>query len=136
MERDTYYLASADVARRAGVINPRYRVDDGRFVLSAADLRRLQFKMTPEEFVTGLDVTIVPYDEALQLIAANHNSMGEAPVPEPVIVDVAEDETEDDGQEPDGAGEGDGQDQEENPSDEEENTSDQEDNNEQKEEEE
>lgn len=74
-------MASADIARRAGVISSSYRTADGRFILSEHDLRSVRFSMTPEEYVTGLDVEIVSEETSKTLIRDGGYQIGEPPVP-------------------------------------------------------
>lgn len=82
MRKEAIYAASADIARRAGVISSSYRTADGRFILSEHDLRSVRFSMTPEEYVTGLDVEIVSEEEAKTLIRDGGYQIGEPPAPE------------------------------------------------------
>lgn len=74
---DTYFLAPADIVRRAGVINSSYRVADGRFVITANTLRRLQMRLTAEELMHGLDIEEISATEARRLVEANNHQTGE-----------------------------------------------------------
>ena len=70
------YLVTKDIAIRSGLIESRYRIADGRFVLDNKDLSRVRF--TPDEYISGLDgVEKVSEDEAETLIAQNGYQMGE-----------------------------------------------------------
>lgn len=75
MKQEQLFSASADIARRAGVVASSYRTKEGRFILAESDLSRL--KMYPEEYVSGLDVIKISRDEAKRLIAENGYQMGE-----------------------------------------------------------
>lgn len=75
MKQEQLFSASADIARRAGVVSSSYRTKEGRFILSETDLSRL--KIYPEEYVSGLDVIRITYEEAKRLIAENGYQMGE-----------------------------------------------------------
>ena len=70
------YLVTKDIAIRSGLIESRYRIADGRFVLDNKDLSRVRF--TPDEYISGLaGVEKVSDDEAETLIAQNGYQMGE-----------------------------------------------------------
>ena len=70
------YLVTKDIAIRSGLIESRYRIADGRFVLDNKDLSRVRF--TPDEYISGLDgVEKVSDEEAETLIAQNGYQMGE-----------------------------------------------------------
>ena len=70
------YLVTKDIAIRSGLIESRYRIADGRFVLDNKDLSRVRF--TPDEYISGLaGVAKVSEDEAETLIAQNGYQMGE-----------------------------------------------------------
>lgn len=77
IKKDKYYSASADIARRTGVINSRYRTKDGRFILSDKDLGRARLVMTPEEYINGMDVTPLTDGQAKKLIAQNDYQLGD-----------------------------------------------------------
>ena len=70
------YLVTRDIAIRSGLIESRYRITDGRFVLDNKDLSRVRF--TPDEYISGLaGVEKVSGEEAETLIAQNGYQMGE-----------------------------------------------------------
>ena len=70
------YLVTKDIAIRSGLIESRYRIADGRFVLDNKDLSRVRF--TPDEYISGLaGVEKVSDDEAETLIAQNGYQMGD-----------------------------------------------------------
>lgn len=70
------YLVTRDIAIRSGLIESRYRIADGRFVLDNKDLSRVRF--TPDEYISGLaGVEKVSEEEAETLIAQNGYQMGE-----------------------------------------------------------
>ena len=68
MKKETTFLASEGIARRAGVMETRYRTPQGRYVLSEKDIRQIRFQMTPEEYVNGLDARIVTTEEAREIL--------------------------------------------------------------------
>lgn len=76
MDANVNFSVSADIARRSGLINMRYRTADGRFILTDKDLQRV--RLTPDEFVSGLDAIRLTKSEAEKLIAENNFKMGEA----------------------------------------------------------
>ena len=49
MREMKYLKVSADIARRAGVIDVRHRTADGNFIVNESDLRMVRFE--PEEYV-------------------------------------------------------------------------------------
>ena len=70
------YLVTKDIAIRSGLIESRYRIADGRFVLDNKDLSRVRF--TPDEYISGLaGVEKVSDEEAETLIAQNGYQMGD-----------------------------------------------------------
>lgn len=77
MRKEATFLASVDVARRAGVTGTNYRVKDGRYVISEKSLRSLRMNLKPEEYVNGLDVELVSESEALRLIKEAGYDIGE-----------------------------------------------------------
>lgn len=93
------YLVTRQVAMRSGVINSRYRVADGRFVLSNKDLSLV--RLTSDEFLTGLQgVERISEADAQRLIAENkfQRGLGNISVPieqvqEEVVEAPAEEET-------------------------------------------
>ena len=86
------YLVTREIAMRSGVINSRYRIADGRFVLSNKDLALV--RLTSDEFLTGLQgVERVSEGDAQRLIAENkfQRGLGNVSVPiEPVQEEVVE----------------------------------------------
>jgi hypothetical protein len=69
------YLVTREIAERSGLIDTRYRIADGRFVLNDRDLARVRF--TPDEYISGLQgVEKVSTQEAELLIARNNYTMG------------------------------------------------------------
>lgn len=75
MRKEAYFLGSADIARRANVIETNYKTTDGRYILSEANLRRVAF--TPEEYQNGLDVEQISDEKAQELIKLNNYHIGE-----------------------------------------------------------
>lgn len=74
------YLVSEDIARRSGLIDSRYRIADGRFVLNDRDLARIRF--TTDEYISGLPgVEKTTSEEARILIAQNNYQLGPAQEP-------------------------------------------------------
>lgn len=74
------YLVTADVAERTGLIQSRYRVKDGRYVVNDRDLGRI--RLTTEEYIGGLQgVEAVSDNDAETLIADNSYQMGPAKEP-------------------------------------------------------
>lgn len=72
------YLVSEDIARRSGLIDSRYRIADGRFVLNDRDLACIRF--TTDEYISGLPgVEKTTSEEAQTLIAQNNFQLGPAP---------------------------------------------------------
>lgn len=71
------YLVSEDIARRSGLIDSRYRIQDGRYVLNDRDLARIRF--TADEYISGLPgVEKTTSEEAHTLIAGNNFHLGPA----------------------------------------------------------
>lgn len=70
------YLVSRDIAIRSGLIQIRYRIADGRFVLNNKDLSYVRF--TPDEYIDGLKgVERTSEESAARLIAENGYKMGD-----------------------------------------------------------
>lgn len=92
METDIYFSASADIARRAGVVGSRYRTKDYRFIISDKDLGAIRLVMEPEEYINGIDVVRISETEARHLIAENGYQIGEEYVGEPSNQSVLEPE--------------------------------------------
>lgn len=69
------YLVTREIAERSGLIDARYRIADGRFVLNDRDLARVRF--TTDEYISGLQgVEKVDTKLAETLIAQNNYTMG------------------------------------------------------------
>lgn len=69
------FLVTQEIAVRSGVIESRYRIADGRFVLDNKDLSRIRF--TTDEYINGLaGVEKVTDVVAQRLIAENGYQMG------------------------------------------------------------
>ena len=47
------YLVTKEIAIRSGLVDSRYRIADGRFVLNNRDLSRVRFE--PDEYINGLE---------------------------------------------------------------------------------
>ena len=98
------YLVTKEIAIRSGLVDSRYRIADGRFVLNNRDLSRVRFE--PDEYINGLEgVEKVTPERAKTLIRQNNFAIGlELEVVEPVveeqqetaIVDDAENANQDD----------------------------------------
>ena len=70
MVENTLYLATEEVAKRAGVYEVAYVVKDGRFVVDTMELRRI--RMTGSEYLTGIDgIEQISKVEAQALISEN-----------------------------------------------------------------
>lgn len=76
MKEEKIYLVSADIADRAQCKESSYRTKDGRYIVSERALRDFRFRMTAEEFVSGLDATIISGEEASRLAAENNYLTG------------------------------------------------------------
>lgn len=88
MKEEKIYLASEDIATRAYVIDTAYRTKNGRYIISENALRDFRFRMTPEEYVTGLDVELISREEAKRLQAENGWAIGK---PKAATVDAVGD---------------------------------------------
>lgn len=75
MREMKYLKVSADIARRAGVIDVRHRTADGDFIVNESDLRMVRFE--PEEYVRGIAGQVLSEQEAARLIEAGGNQIGE-----------------------------------------------------------
>lgn len=75
MREMKYLKVSADIARRAGVIDVRHRTADGEFIVNESDLRMVRFE--PEEYVKGIAGQVLTEQEAAKLIEAGGNKIGE-----------------------------------------------------------
>lgn len=86
------YLVTKEIAIRSGLVDSRYRIADGRFVLNNRDLSRVRFE--PDEYVNGLEgVEKVTPERAKTLIRQNNFAIGLEVVEEQqetAIVDDAE----------------------------------------------
>lgn len=74
MDAHVNFSVSADVARRSGLANERYRTADGRFVMTDKDLQRV--RLLPDEIVNGLDAIMLTKQEAEHLVSENGLKMG------------------------------------------------------------
>lgn len=85
MQNSKDYKAGAELVRRAGLEKDRYMTKDGHFIISDGDLQFMASRglITPNEFVTGLDVEIITSDEANALIQEGGYNMTGEPLPEP-----------------------------------------------------
>jgi hypothetical protein len=75
MREMKYLKVSADVAKRAGVIDVRYRTGDGDFIINESDLRMIRFE--PEEITRGIGGQVISEQEAMLLIEEGGNQLGE-----------------------------------------------------------
>lgn len=108
MKEEKIYLASEDIAERCHVIDTAYRTKDGRYIISENALRDFRFRMTPEEFVTGLAVELITRDEAKRLQKENGWAIGRPKATEDETPAVAAETASDaDGNEPMADGNGD-----------------------------
>lgn len=86
------YLVTKEIAIRSGLVDSRYRIADGRFVLNNRDLSRVRFE--PDEYINGLEgVEKVTPERAKTLIRQNNFAIGLEVVEEQqetAIVDDAE----------------------------------------------
>lgn len=73
MREMKYLKVSADIARRAGVIDVRHRTADGEFIINESDLRMVRFE--PEEYVKGIAGQVLTEQEAAKLIEAGGNKI-------------------------------------------------------------
>ena len=85
------YLAMPELTFRTGLIEARYRVADGRFVINHQDLQRV--RLTPQEMLNGLHDQIeeISQSDAQALIIENGYQLGPAK-PEPVVEPDPEEE--------------------------------------------
>lgn len=64
------FLATEEVARRAGVYETAYIVEDGRFVVDRQDIRRI--RLTGDEMLTGIaGIERITEQQAERLISEN-----------------------------------------------------------------
>lgn len=68
MKAEAKFLASKEIAQRAGVNDTRFVTPEGKYILSQADLRKVKFSMTADELVNGLDVEQISDEEVKKLI--------------------------------------------------------------------
>lgn len=69
------YLVTKGIAIRSGLVDSRYRIADGRFVLNNRDLSRVRFE--PDEYINGLEgVEKVTPERAKTLIRQNNFAIG------------------------------------------------------------
>lgn len=95
MENDKTYKAGAELVRRAGLEYDRYMTKDGHFVISEGDVRFMASRgvITPEEFVTGLDLEIITAEERnTMILEGGYNLTGE-PLPEDTKTEEVEEES-------------------------------------------
>ena len=86
------YLVTKEIAIRSGLVDSRYRIADGRFVLNNRDLSRVRFE--PDEYINGLEgVEKVTPERAKTLIRQNNFAIG-LEVVEPVVDEQQEENTE------------------------------------------
>jgi hypothetical protein len=86
------YLATKEIAIRSGLVDSRYRIADGRFVLNDRDLSRVRFE--PDEYINGLKgVEKVTPERAKTLIRQNNFAIG-LEIVEPVVEEQQEENTE------------------------------------------
>ena len=82
------YLVTKEIAIRSGLVDSRYRIADGRFVLNNRDLSRVRFE--PDEYINGLEgVEKVTPERAKTLIRQNNFAIG-LEVVEPVVEEQQE----------------------------------------------
>jgi len=82
------YLVTKEIAIRSGLVDSRYRIADGRFVLNNRDLSRVRFE--PDEYINGLEgVEKVTLERAKTLIRQNNFAIG-LEVVEPVVEEQQE----------------------------------------------
>lgn len=75
MRAQVSFSASAEIAERARLTEVRYMTTDGRYILTDKDLARLN--LTPEEYVSGIDVILLTEEEAGRLIAEGGFKFGD-----------------------------------------------------------
>ena len=88
------YLVTKEIAIRSGLVDSRYRIADGRFVLNNRDLSRVRFE--PDEYINGLEgVEKVTPERAKTLIRQNNFAIGlELEGVESVVEEQQEENTE------------------------------------------
>lgn len=75
MEANVNFSVAAEIAERIGLTSIRYRVEGGRYILTDKDLARV--RLTPDEYVNGLDAIKLTKEEAEKLIAESNFQIGE-----------------------------------------------------------
>lgn len=71
----SYFLVIPEIAKRTGVLDSRYYIADGRYVMDNKDLSYIRF--STEEIISGLEgIERVEKSAALTLIAENGYKMG------------------------------------------------------------
>lgn len=82
MVENTIYLATSEVAKRAGVYDTAYVTQDGRFIIDSMDIRHI--RLEGMEDVTGIaGIELVSQDQAEQLISENkYRRIADMPVPD------------------------------------------------------
>jgi hypothetical protein len=86
------YFVTKEIAIRSGLVDSRYRIADGRFVLNNRDLSRVRFE--PDEYINGLEgVEKVTPERAKTLIRQNNFAIG-LEVVEPVVEEQQQENTE------------------------------------------
>lgn len=77
MRTDKYYSVSTEVAKKAMLVDFRYRVEKDRFILSETDVRNMVARgvVSPTD-VSSLDMREVSLKEAEVLIAKGKYKMG------------------------------------------------------------
>lgn len=78
MRQPVYFVVSADIAERSGLINSRYRTADNRFILNEDDMRHV--RLEPQEYLTGIPAETVDEATSRSLISEGGYSIG--PLPE------------------------------------------------------
>ena len=82
------YLVTKEIAIRSGLVDSRYRIADGRFILNNRDLSRVRFE--PDEYINGLEgVEKVTPERAKTLIRQNNFTIG-LEIVEPVVEEQQE----------------------------------------------
>ena len=85
----SYYKVTREIAQRSGLINVRYRTQDGFYILDNNDLSRIRIKSS--EYLTGLQgVQPISKEEAKAIIEQNGYKMGAAPMVEDIKQSVLE----------------------------------------------
>lgn len=73
-----FYVISAALAQRIGLVGKRYLTQDGRYIIDNADLKRLS--LTSEEFINGVQgLQAINKEEAKAMIALGGYTLGGIP---------------------------------------------------------